>query len=93
MGMEQKTRFVIDRSKCTHCGKCINTCSGMVIEFGPDGFPRMKEFERFKSFDLGDVEEVFVEDGYFDFIAVENNSAQINFVYDEKIEEGNFYEF
>ena len=53
----------------------------------------LKEFERFKSFDLGDVEEVFVEDGYFDFIAVENNSAQINFVYDEKIEEGNFYEF
>ena len=47
MSMEQRTHFEIDKSKCVRCGKCINTCSGMVIEFGPDAYPRMKEFERF----------------------------------------------
>jgi len=47
MGEEQKTHFQIDKSKCIKCGKCINTCSGMVIEFGADGYPQMKEFERF----------------------------------------------
>ena len=47
MGMEQKTKFTVDKSKCVKCGNCINTCSGMVIEFGSDGFPYMKEFERF----------------------------------------------
>ena len=47
MGAEQKTRFAVDKSKCTRCGKCINVCSGMVIEFGRDGYPEMKEFERY----------------------------------------------
>ena len=47
MSMEQKTKFTVDKSKCVKCGNCINTCSGMVIEFGSDGFPYMKEFERF----------------------------------------------
>ena len=47
MGMEQKTRFDVHKSKCIRCGKCINTCSGMVIEFGLDGYPAMKAFERF----------------------------------------------
>lgn len=47
MGAEQKTHFQIDKSKCIKCGRCINTCSGMVIEFGPDGYPQMKKFERF----------------------------------------------
>ena len=47
MGAEQKTKFVIDKSKCIKCGRCINTCSGMVIEFGKDGYPQMKSFERF----------------------------------------------
>lgn len=47
MGAEEKTHFKIDKNKCIKCCKCINTCSGMVIEFGNDGYPRMKEFERF----------------------------------------------
>lgn len=47
VGAETKTHFVVDKSKCVKCGKCINTCSGMVIEFGEDGYPYMKEFERF----------------------------------------------
>ncbi len=47
MGMEQKTGFSVDKSKCIKCGSCINTCSGMVIGAGSDGFPYMKEFERF----------------------------------------------
>ena len=47
MGAEQKTHFQIDKFKCIKCSKCINTCSGMVIEFGADGYPKMKEFERF----------------------------------------------
>ena len=47
MGAEQRTQFEIDKSKCIKCGRCINTCSGMVIKFGADGFPVMVEFERF----------------------------------------------
>ncbi len=47
MGAEQKAHFRVDKSKCIQCGKCINTCSGMVIVFGKDGYPEMKEFERY----------------------------------------------
>ena len=47
MGAEIKTHFTIDKSKCIKCGNCINTCSGMVIEFGNYGYPQMKKFERF----------------------------------------------
>ena len=47
MGMGQKTKFNVDKTKCIKCGHCINTCSGMVIGFGPDGYPGMKDFERF----------------------------------------------
>ncbi|MBP3818009.1 MAG: nitroreductase family protein [Butyrivibrio sp.] len=45
--MKEKAKFVIDKDKCIKCGKCINTCSGMVLEFGEDGYPYMKDFERF----------------------------------------------
>lgn len=47
MGMEQKTQFQVDRSKCVKCGRCVNTCSGMVLSLGHDGFPEMKEFDRY----------------------------------------------
>ena len=47
MGMEQKTNFTVDKSKCIHCGKCINVCSGMVLRPGRDGCPEMKTFERY----------------------------------------------
>lgn len=47
MGAEQKACFKVDKSKCIQCGKCINTCTGMVLAFGKDGHPEMKEFERF----------------------------------------------
>ena len=47
MGIKEKAKFVIDKDKCIKCGKCINTCSGMVLEFGGDDYPYMKEFERF----------------------------------------------
>lgn len=47
MGSEQKTHFKVNKSKCIRCGKCINTCSGMVIAFGKDGYPEMKMFERY----------------------------------------------
>ena len=47
MGFEQKTHFVVDKEKCIRCGKCVNVCSGMVIEPDRDGYPEMKPFERF----------------------------------------------
>lgn len=47
MGAEQKTHFSLDKEKCIKCGNCINTCSGMVLRFGKDGYPEMQEFERF----------------------------------------------
>ena len=47
MGLKEKTKFSVDKTKCIRCGRCINVCSGMVIEFGSDGYPEMKEFERY----------------------------------------------
>lgn len=47
MGLKSKTQFKLDKAKCIRCGRCIDTCSGMVIVRGDDGYPQMKEFERF----------------------------------------------
>lgn len=47
MGAELKTHFRLDKEKCIKCGNCINTCSGMVLRFGKDGYPEIQEFERF----------------------------------------------
>lgn len=47
MGVEKEAHFHVDKSKCIKCGRCVNTCTGMVIEFGQDGYPYMKEFSRF----------------------------------------------
>ncbi|MBQ9306687.1 MAG: nitroreductase family protein [Clostridia bacterium] len=47
MGMEEKTRFSVNTARCIQCDRCINTCSGMVIGKGRDGYPEMKPFERF----------------------------------------------
>ena len=44
--MEEKTYFKVDPSKCIGCGKCVNVCSGMVLELKDDA-PVMKPFERF----------------------------------------------
>ena len=45
--MREKARFSVDKSKCIGCGKCVNVCSGMVLELSKSGYPQMKEFERF----------------------------------------------
>lgn len=47
MGTEQKTHFTLDTAKCIKCGQCINTCSGMVLKQGQNGYPEMKAFERY----------------------------------------------
>ena len=71
----------------------LNPCEKIIVD-DLIKLLSLKEFARFKSFDLGDVEEIFVNE-YFDFnsVEIEDNPAQINFVYAEKIEEENFYEF
>lgn len=45
--MKEQTKFIVDKTKCIKCGNCVNTCSGMVLEMGSDGFPFMKDFERY----------------------------------------------
>lgn len=40
--MKEKTDFIVDKTKCTKCGNCIKTCSGMVLELGEDGYPEIK---------------------------------------------------
>ena len=45
--MKEKTQFTLDRHRCIKCGRCVNTCAGMVLKFGEDGYPEMQEFERF----------------------------------------------
>ena len=47
MGIESKAQFKVDQAKCIKCGRCVNTCSGMVIKFGNDGYPKLIPFERF----------------------------------------------
>jgi nitroreductase/NAD-dependent dihydropyrimidine dehydrogenase PreA subunit len=45
--MKEKTLFKLDKSKCIKCGHCVNVCSGQVLKIGEDGYPHMKDFERF----------------------------------------------
>lgn len=45
--MGANPRFFLDRSKCIQCGRCVNTCAGMVIEMGSDGYPTLKPFDRY----------------------------------------------
>lgn len=45
--METETLFQLDQTKCIKCGNCINTCTGMVLKTGADGYPQMKKFSRF----------------------------------------------
>lgn len=45
--MKEKTHFKVDYGKCIRCGRCVNTCSGMVIAQDSEGYPYMKDFERF----------------------------------------------
>jgi ferredoxin len=45
--MKEKTLFHLNQSKCIQCGKCINTCTGMILQFGEHKYPEMKTFSRF----------------------------------------------
>lgn len=47
MSVEKKIHFKFDKDKCTMCGKCINTCSRIGLSFDKEGYPVIKEFERF----------------------------------------------
>lgn len=47
MGMEERTHFKVDTEKCIRCGRCVNVCAGMVLKQDENGYPYMKEFERF----------------------------------------------
>ena len=47
MTPKEKAAFVVDESKCIHCGRCVAVCTGMVLHLGDGGIPRMDEFERF----------------------------------------------
>ena len=46
--MKEKTQFIVDKDKCSDCGRCVNVCAGMVLEQTEDGCPEMKEFERYR---------------------------------------------
>lgn len=45
--MWNKTKFTLDTDRCMQCGACINTCTGMVLKKGTDGYPYMIPFEKF----------------------------------------------
>lgn len=45
--MHNKTKFKLDTDRCIQCGACINTCTGMVLKKGIDGYPYMIPFEKF----------------------------------------------
>lgn len=47
MGFEERTHFRVDKDLCIRCGRCINTCAGMVLRFGESGYPEMKSFDRY----------------------------------------------
>ncbi len=36
--------FVVDREKCTHCGRCVEACPTMGLAMGPDEIPYLRGF-------------------------------------------------
>ena len=46
MQQTNKARFFVDAHRCTGCGRCVNVCSGQVLNMA-DGLPAIKDFERF----------------------------------------------
>ncbi len=47
MYAQENTKFVVDRNKCIRCQKCSKVCSGMVIDMDEEGYPKLKDFDRF----------------------------------------------
>jgi len=37
--------FVVNREKCTQCGRCVEACPTMGLKMGPEGFPYLRGFK------------------------------------------------